>query len=201
MVWLDYALESPVGRLTLLDPAARQLAVGPAIPGDVAGLAAAVTTYALFESDDHSADEARVLQNLARARGVVGAPPPVRVEGLAELGSESALVLKKGKEPFDALKDILHAAAQGSGDHVSDWVMETSDLDYLDFPPELLAQGELKVVVGVTHHRAPGAAWGQYVVFALAIGGPPLRQAATEPQRWTKLAMYRNWRQGVAVRP
>ncbi len=175
-VWLDYALESPIGRFTLLDPTARQVAVGPALPGDIPALGAVVTTYSLFESDDHSADEARVLQNLARARAAVGAPVPVRVEGLAKLTAEAALVQKKGKEPFDALGDILEAAVEGSGQNVHGWVMETSDLEYLDFPPELLAQGELKVVIGVTHHRAPGAAWGQYVVFALAIGGQPLRK-------------------------
>ncbi len=177
--WLDYALESPIGRLTLLDPTARQVAVGPAIPRDVAALGAAVTTYSLFESDDHAADEARVLQNLARARAAVGAPGPIRVNGLARLTEEVALVQKKGKDPFDALRDILHAAVEGSGQDVHGWVIETSDLEYLDFPPELLAQGELKVVVGVTHHRAPGAAWGQYVVFTVAIGAPPLRQAAS----------------------
>jgi hypothetical protein len=32
-------------------------------------------------------------------------------------------------------------------------------------PKELFAPGPLQLVVEVTHHRAPGAAWGQYVVY------------------------------------
>ena len=34
----------------------------------------------------------------------------------------------------------------------------------------LLKDGPLALSLAITHHRAPGAAWGQYVVFSLLTG-------------------------------
>jgi hypothetical protein len=47
--------------------------------------------------------------------------------------------------------------------------------------PVLVESSSLDVEVGVTHYRAPGAAWGQYVVrFVVLNAGEPVQQAKGE---------------------
>jgi hypothetical protein len=167
--WLDFALQRPLGRSVLLDPAARKIAIGPAIPEGVPALGAAVTTYALFESRDHAADEKRVHASISAARTARGASAAVRVGGLDELTNEAMLVLDKGKPPADALQDVLDVAAHQTGSRVQGYLLETTNLDELPLPSELLTASSLKFALAVTHHRAPGAAWGQYVVFLVVI--------------------------------
>jgi hypothetical protein len=167
--WLDAAIERPMGRLALLDPVARQIAVGPAIPQDAPALGAAVTTYALFESVDHSADELRFFRALAAERAARGLPPPDRAPRMDEVHAELADVLLRGKQPMAALNDLLRVAVNRTGSSVSGYVLETTDPSRVDFPSALLRAGPLDVIVAVTHHRAPGAAWGQYVIFVLIL--------------------------------
>jgi hypothetical protein len=168
--WLDFALERPMGRSMLLDPTVRQIAVGPAIPPGGGALGAAVTTYAMFESDDHSADATKFFQRIAAARLARGLPAPVRVQGLGEMDAELARVAKSGEAPMTALEASMSVAVARTGHGVRGWVYETSDLEHGELPRELLAPGPLEVMVGVTHHRAEGAAWGQFVVLAIRLG-------------------------------
>ena len=170
-VWLDAALERPIGRIALLDPGVRQIAIGPVVPGDAPALGAAVTTYALFESEDHSAEEAQFLWRVTGAREARGLPAPVRVGGLEEMHTESSEVLLRGKAPMAALQDLLQVVVERTGSSVRGYVIETTDPAHVEVPAELLSDGPLHVVVGVTHHRAPDAAWGQYVIFVLVVDG------------------------------
>ncbi len=168
--WLDAAIERPVGRTALLEPTVRQIAIGPAIPGDAPALGAAVTTYALFAPEsDHAAEEKQFLQALAAARRARGLTPPARVGGLEETRAEAAKVLLGAKVPMQALKDLIQVAVARTGSTVRGYVFETTDPALVAFPPELLRAGPLDVVVTVTHHRAPDAAWGQYVIFVLVL--------------------------------
>jgi hypothetical protein len=177
--WLDFALERPMGRAALLDPEARQIAVGPAVPEGVQALGAAVTTYALFESDDHSADEARFFERVAAERRLRGLPAPVRVAGGDAMRAECARVQREGKPPMAGLRSMMQTAVSRTGESVAGYVLEANDLEHVEVPEPLLARGALKTILVVTHHRAPGAAWGQYVVFALVLGGgsAPVEQA------------------------
>jgi hypothetical protein len=177
-VWLDFALERPVGRETLLDAEARQIGVGPALPDGNAGLGAVVTTYAFFASDDHSADETHFFDRLAQARAEAGVPDPVRITGFEPMRVECARVMREGKPPMAALGDMMANAAQRTGKAVAGYVLETNDLTRVDVPRQLLARGPLEVIVGVTHHRAPRAAWAQYVVFVIVLGNAPQMTAS-----------------------
>jgi hypothetical protein len=181
--WLDFALELPLGRTALLDPDARQIAVGPAIPEGVTGVGAAVTTYSFFQSDDHAADEERFFDRLKEARIAAGVPAPVRVTGLETMRSECAQVMRGDKPPMDALQELMNTVAARTGRPVHGYVFETSDPTRVAVPPQLLAAGPMEVIVGVTHHKARGAAWGQYVVFAILLGGTPQMTASSEGAR------------------
>ena len=74
--WLEVALARPVGRVALLDPDARHVAIGPALPGNGSkAIGAVVTTYSLFESSNHNADVSRIVARVASARAARGVTP------------------------------------------------------------------------------------------------------------------------------
>ena len=53
------------------------------------------------------------------------------------------------------------------GNRAAGYVVETTDIKQLHFDPVLVESSTLEVEIGVTHYRAPGAAWGQFVVLFL----------------------------------
>ena len=148
----------------------RLVAVGPALPQGGGALGAAVTTYALFDSDDHAAEATRFFQRVAAARTARGLPAPVRVPGLGEMDAELARVAREGTPPMAALQATMQLAVARTGQGVHGYTLETNDLDQVDVPAPLLARGPLRMMLGVTHHRAEGAAWGQYVVVVVILG-------------------------------
>ena len=177
--WLDYALEMPMGRFTMLETGARQVAIGVAPPGSVGGLGAVVTTYDLFLSNDHRADATRVFAQLTKARARRGLPQPVAMKAVKELAAQAQLVNAGKRDAEDALDAALVAVRDSSRQSVRGWVLTTNDLDTIELPVEMLAAGPLEVGVEVTHHKAEGAAWGSYVVFLVM---PAAAGAAPSPQ-------------------
>ena len=55
------------------------------------------------------------------------------------------------------------------GVRVQGMLFEPVSVDHLILPSQLFANGPMQVAVEVTHHKVPGAAWGQYVVYVFAI--------------------------------
>jgi hypothetical protein len=173
-MWLGTTIERPIGRLTLLDPDARQIAVGPSILESARGLGAAVTTYALFETEDHAADEAMFLGRIKEARLARGLVAPLRIPTSAEVRKLTASVRREELTPRGALNEILTSVSAQSGTASYGYVIETNDLATVEVPDVFLKKGPLLLALTVTHHRAPGAAWGQYVVLAVLPGGEPV---------------------------
>jgi hypothetical protein len=184
LTWLESAVERPSGRLTFLDPQSRVIAVGPSIPEGASGLGAAVTTYSLFDSEDHTADEALLLRRIDAARVARGVSPSVHVRPSDDMREASARVLHDQLTPRGALNEILAAAASDNNVGAYGFVLETNDLTTLDVPDVFLRSSQMSLALTVTHHRAPGAAWGQYVVFLLLNGlsSAPNVTAAAETQ-------------------
>jgi hypothetical protein len=79
-------------------------------------------------------------------------------------------VQREGKAPMAALDVAMQVAVERTGQGVRGYSLETNDLDKVEVPGVLLTPGPLRVMVGVTHHRAKGAAWGQYVVLVVILG-------------------------------
>jgi hypothetical protein len=169
--WLDFALERPMGRMALLDPGSQQIAIGPTFPPGGGALGAAVTTYAMFGGQDHASDATRFFQRVAAARAARGLTAPVRVQGLGEMDAELERVQREKKAPMAALDAAMEVAVERTGQGVRGYALETNDLDTVEVPGVLLAPGALRMMVGVTHHRAEGAAWGQYVVLVVIWAG------------------------------
>lgn len=47
------------------------------------------------------------------------------------------------------------------------YVIEASSLEELQIPEDVLRQPTLHLDIGVTHHKAPGAAWAQYTILVV----------------------------------
>ncbi|MDF2694228.1 MAG: hypothetical protein K0S65_2611 [Labilithrix sp.] len=179
--WTEYALEHPLGRLSLLEPDARQIAIGVAPPDDVGGIGAVVTTYAFFGNENHQANSARVMARLGEERAARKLAAPTALGDLPTLVTEARLVNAGQREPMAALGHALDAESQRLGQSMRGWVIVTNDLDDLPFPKELLAPGPLSVRVVVTHYRPEGAAWGAYLIYFVAPAPAPQQVAATHP--------------------
>ena len=169
--WLDWALERPSGRITLLEPSSRVIAIGPAVPEEGSALGAAVTTYALYESDDHTREEGAIYARIDAARTARKLPRPILLGGIPEMHEEALHVLKDAENPYTALQSMLAtASAKSGGAAVMGYVIETTDVEHFALPETALRAGALRIAITVTHHRAEGAAWGQYVVFLVTVG-------------------------------
>ena len=81
--------------------------------------------------------------------------------------------------PSQALDKTLQVVVYRTQRSARALAFETNDLDSAPLPAELLAPGPLHVMVGVTHHRAEGAAWGQYVVFLVMLAESQVVQTAS----------------------
>lgn len=167
--WVDFAIERPLGRLVVLDPSARRIAIAPAVQADGKGLGAAVTTYSLFDTADPVADTAHVVDRIATLRRARGHKPLGRLAAPA-LDEQSRRVLSGAVEPGAALYASMQAvAAQAVAGRVHGYLVEGNDVDQMPVPDEILDLPGGALAVCVTHHRVRGAAWGQYVIFYVVL--------------------------------
>jgi hypothetical protein len=177
--WVDFALERPFGRAALLDPAARRVAVAPALPKSAGGVGAVVTTYSMFDSTDHDTDTEVLARRLVEARHALGRPLLTRLEHVRSLDEQSRRVLEGAVEPGAALNTAMQTLAdQSAGSRVLGFLSEGNDLEHAPLPDVLLSAPAGKWAIAVTHHRVKGAAWGQYVIFWLLVsdgGGPSVQ--------------------------
>ena len=186
--WIARALAEPTGRWSLLDPSMARVAVGTGLIGGD-GVMALVSTYSFFETSDHHADEDAVFDSLARARKQRGASPPTRVPSDQNLDLALSHILINASTCAGALHDAMEHVAYVEHRAVNGVYIETSDLKQLPFGDDLLAKGPLDVQVGVTHHKAPGGAWGQYAVLFLVRGQPPTDTKKRRRRRHRQIAL------------
>jgi hypothetical protein len=99
-----------------------------------------------------------------------------------------------------ALNHALHELRTDHGSSVIGYFLETNDIKQLKFEPLFLDSSTLDFELTVTHYRAPGAAWGQYVVLYVVVNHGPLRRtASTAGTRRAALPEPRSDAEGWAV--
>jgi hypothetical protein len=163
--WLSEALSMPVGRNTLLDPEIASLAIGPALMKDPDTLGAVVVGYRFHQSADHASDVRRLFMRVAAARRKMKLPMPGRLGQLKDTMLEELGRVHAGKsQPMEALQSVLESGVGRFGTAMRGYVVEATSLNALQIPEEILKQPTLHLEIGVTHHRPPGAAWGQLVI-------------------------------------
>jgi hypothetical protein len=178
--WLTQALDSPLGRWVLLEPNMSHIGIG-ATELEPSGTMALVTTYAFFDHVDHRADEETVLRELDRLRKARGVAPLRRVVGDPALTQALQQVEVSALSSSAAMKSVLEQAAVSTGRTVQGYVVETTDVKLMKWDPVLVESATLDLEVGVTHCRAPGAAWGQYAILFVVINhGAQVREAQRE---------------------
>jgi hypothetical protein len=172
--WLHSALALPAGRSTLLAPEIEQIAVGPVVLPSDAGMGAVITGYRLHHGSEHGGDVARLLSRLSFARQSAGLGAASPLSGVqAVLDHEVGRVHSGERQPGEALSDVLQQVAEKHGQDVGGYVIETTSLDGLQIPPEILKRPQLQVAIGVTHHKPAGAAWAQYAIFVVYLRSDP----------------------------
>jgi hypothetical protein len=174
---LSEALESPVGRRTLLSPEVERIAVGSVVAGEGgdSSLGALFVTYALFSEREHEQHARRVRERLAAKRAERGLGAPRHLHDVAPLAMRAASAVQAGAEPEDALQELLEASGEALGRSVHGWIVESSDLDRIEFPEEFVARPDLELAVGVSVRRPQGEPWGRYVVMIVAASPPQQR--------------------------
>jgi hypothetical protein len=168
--FLAYALESPLGRSILLDPEMTRVAIGAA-GLDPSGAMALVTTYSFFQTRDHSKDETKVFNELTKRRQARGHTPPARVPRERALERALARIAANDATPDEALETAMEEVGAAESVGVSGFVVETADLRQMPWSDRILDKEPLDVEIGVTHYKAPGGAWAQYVVLVLVREG------------------------------
>lgn len=171
-LWLAATLDLPSGRLALLAPEIEEIALGPALASSPDAAGAVAVGYKFIRGNDHERDVMRVRVRLTLARRKRGLSPPQFLSGLeAPMRDELGRVNAGKLTPRDALDKMLEVGVLRTQAPVRGWLLETTSLDALEIPEEVLRQPDLKIQIGVTHHRPPGAAWAQLVILVIFVDG------------------------------
>jgi hypothetical protein len=163
--WLASALQTPMGRLVLMDPETRTLAVGPVISAKPDAVGAIVTGYSLYESSDHTADIVATWKRIIAARARKGVAAPKRLGAVGEIMKDVMSRVHAGEAlPMGAADQVMQLAVDRYGLGMRGFVLEATSLDAITLPDELLSSASLSLEIGITHYKPPGGAWAQFVV-------------------------------------
>jgi hypothetical protein len=175
--WLSATLEMPLGRAALLAEGIEELALGPVTLPDPESVGAVAIGYRFHHGADHAADVRRLLLRALLARRRRKLPEPKRLGIEVKMREELARVHAGKIQPMEALQLVLEEGSMQFGANMRGYVVETTSLDALQIPEEVLAQRTLHLEIGVTHHRPPGAAWAQLVILVVFVEYNELRPA------------------------
>ena len=167
--WLETTLAHPSGRVALLDPNARVLAVGALVSEEPPIAGAVAVTYQLFGEENFPADAESVFDRIARLRAARGRSAPVQLSAARPAVEASAGSLPTGHlEPRAALDAALAQATAAAGRPLHGWVLEASRLDDLRLPDEIVDLESVQLAVAVGYYQEANDPWGHYVALIVA---------------------------------
>lgn len=168
--WLAMALEMPIGRHTLFAREMDEVALGPAIMTDQGITGALAVGYRLHRGANHADDQTYLLARVKQARQSMGLSEPKRILNYAPIMNEELARLNAGTvTPHAAMENILQRSVASTNMSTRILMIQTSSLDELELPDEVLRQPSLRLDIGVTHFKAPGAAWAQYAIVVVFV--------------------------------
>jgi hypothetical protein len=167
--WLATTLEMPLARSALLADEIEEVAFGPVSLSEPEALGAMVVGYRFHHGHDHRADIRRLLTRAVLARRQRKLSEPKRLGLEAAMKAELDRVHTGKTTPADALQSLLEAGVGSFSQNMRGLLLETTSLDALEIPAEVLTQPTLHLEIGVTHHRPPGAAWAQLVILVVFV--------------------------------
>lgn len=178
--WLDNVVEQPFGRSAVLDPGASAIAIGPIIDENFADsgrpvIGAVITTYALFDDSELAVLQEQIYERLAAEREALGHAAPRKLDALDDDARGAAARLRGGKvTPISALSSLVRIGVGVLQRPLQGFVVETSDLNQLEFPEHLLGRRVPEVSITLTRYRPEGEPWGRYVVLLVSAGPRPM---------------------------
>ncbi|HEX2573159.1 MAG TPA: hypothetical protein VH877_26660 [Polyangia bacterium] len=179
---LLHAVETPTGREVLLDPTARQLAMGPVVSAEHQALGALLSSYSFFdEGQGHGQDVQAFLERLGRLRAAKNLPPPVPVSGVSEHLTAATQRLQRGKAPpRTVLNELLGRVSWTLQRPVKGWFLEANSVEQMQIPPEFLRGGPLHLAIAAGHYRPAGEPWWRLVFVVVNAGAEPGVTASRE---------------------
>jgi hypothetical protein len=168
--WLASALELPMPRGVLLDPHASTLALGLSLqPKGVAGLA--VTYRFVDPKQDLNELMLDLVERLKAVRDARHLGDTILITDLPGLARALERIQTQGEVPIDALRSVLQQTTQSIGRSVAGFAWETYALEGIEFPSEVLQQGDLYLGAGIAQYKPQEAAWAQYAVLFAVVSG------------------------------
>ena len=166
-------LRSPLTRGALLGTVVERVAIGVG-SATTRGRSALITTYGLFGSPEHEADEQAVYARLTELQRANGFAPSERIGSDPALKDALSRVAARTQSSEQALEYAITSIGADVGTRVFGTVLESSDLRHLTLPERFVRRSG-PIELGITHYRARGAAWGQYVLMLIALETSGLR--------------------------
>ncbi|MEQ8567225.1 MAG: hypothetical protein RMA76_20085 [Deltaproteobacteria bacterium] len=156
-------IDGPFGRMVLLDPEAKRVAIGPLFEASSDLYGVLLATYALFETP--AADlRTQVLESISAARASAGRQKPAMMAPNLEaaiLKADEAIMT--GASAEDALDALMRTTANALKTGVGGYYVETTDLEQIQWPQGLITS-DARVVISVGHRQPDDEPWGRYVV-------------------------------------
>lgn len=168
--WLAMALEMPMGRHTLFAPELDEVALGPAIMTEQGITGALAIGYRFHRNADHSEDEKFLMTRVQQARQTMGLAAPQRILNYAPILHEELGKLNTNQvTPHEAMQKILDRSVASTNMSTRLLMIQTASLEELTLPDQILKKPSLRMDIGVTHFKAPGAAWAQYAIVVVFV--------------------------------
>lgn len=168
---LASALDRPSGRETLLDPAARVVAIGPVLSRGEGILGAVFSAYSFLEPNGTAEEVNQVMRLLAMRRKEKGRSNPDVARNFQAAVTQAARRIESGEQgPQKALQGALQNSAN-TGGPVQGWILTTDKFERLTFPDALLESPSLMVAIAVAHYKPENSPWAMRGVLIVADGG------------------------------
>lgn len=177
--WVAELLESPSGRVALLDPTMTQIAVGLTRDDPVPGLGGFITTYAPFTKRDPRPIADYAQKKLDQARAKRGLPATRRrpLQALAMALSR----IEGGADPTEVFREAAESAQFEMKNPVTAGYQVVSHPSQIVFPETLVEQPTVAIDIRVVQHDFPETNWGTYIVFFFFADDPNAPRTATLP--------------------
>jgi len=191
----------PSNRAVLLDPDARQVALGTVRDEKKNGLWGVLTTYTPFEPRNYRDVETELIDELDRQRAARGKRPVVRVattevQGVLEQAMEK--LARGDRTPLQGLEQALRTLSRRTMHAFNGRLSYAMAIDGWrpTFDGELVHADHVAVACKVGFYAAHGHHWGQYVSYVISGTSFELNRGSTVPRR----TFARSSSHGIVVR-
>ncbi len=181
--WVADALDTPLARGALLEPAMSSIAIGTSTDAAHQAISAIASTYAFFAPGVSAPLRGRLLADLAAQRKLRGLAPPKLLADDRPLARAAQAIRAEGASLKDALDGALGELVASRGTSMRGRFVAAANPEALALDESLIAKPNLTLAIAVTERPIRGTKWGEWVVLVAWIdeagepAGAPVRTA------------------------